>query len=206
MNSQTNEQKPTAKPYPRRCAECGKVAVQPAAIPFDAKIKHDGKVYEFYIEELPVDQCTSCGEVYFTNTTSDAKSQALRRHLGLLQPDEIRKLLLEHNLSQRIFAKHLRIAEETVSRWLNGLSIQSRALDAFMRVYFANKQAREMLTREGGLDGSKEGPKNKFGPPANCTDAHECSQHDSVHPVFKRRFSQEALLRSRHFQLMPSAN
>jgi transcriptional regulator with XRE-family HTH domain len=160
MNSRGNKQNTGSKPYPRRCAECGEVTVQRAVIPYDAQVKHDGKLHEFHIAKLPVDQCTSCSEVYFTNITADAKARALRQHLGLLQPDEIRELLSRHRLTQRKLAEHLRVAEESVSRWINGQSIQSRALDAFMRVYFAIPQVREMLARGGDSDGPHEPPSN----------------------------------------------
>ena len=68
-------------PSPRRCVECGNVAVEPAVIAYDAKIKHDGKVHAIPIDALPVLQCAVCGEAYFTNASSDAKSQALVEHL-----------------------------------------------------------------------------------------------------------------------------
>jgi YgiT-type zinc finger domain-containing protein len=70
-------------PSPRRCVECGNVAVEAAVIAYDAKIKHDGTLHAFRIDELPVLRCAVCGEVYFTNATSDAKSQALRQHLDV---------------------------------------------------------------------------------------------------------------------------
>jgi hypothetical protein len=84
MNRSANKRDMGSKPYPRRCAECGQLAVQPATIPYDAQLKHDGKLHEFHMAALPVDQCTSCDAEYFTNATADAKARALRQHLGLL--------------------------------------------------------------------------------------------------------------------------
>ncbi len=147
MNKQAIS-KPTGKPYPRRCSECGQVAVHLAKVQYAARIKHDGKLHEFNISELPIDRCAACGEEFFTNVSSDAKSDALREHLGLLQPARIRELLAEHKLTQRKFAAHLRVAEESVSRWLNGLSIQSRALDTLMRIYFVNGEVRKLLASD----------------------------------------------------------
>ncbi|MBI2478090.1 MAG: hypothetical protein HYV60_05420 [Planctomycetia bacterium] len=97
MNEQTPQNISAGKPYPRRCSECGKVAVRSVTIAYDAKLKHDGKLHEFHIAELPVDRCDDCKEEFFTNVTSDAKSDALRLHLGLLQPAQIRELLAKHN-------------------------------------------------------------------------------------------------------------
>jgi DNA-binding transcriptional regulator YiaG len=151
MSETMIEQTAGQKPYPRRCAECGELSVQRTTIGYDAQIKHDGTVHEFRIAKLPVDRCESCREEFFTNASSDAKSEALRRQLGLLQPEQIRQMLTELELTERQFAKHLRVAEDTVLRWLNGMSIQSRALDALMRIYFTKPEARAALATEGSL-------------------------------------------------------
>ena len=89
----TNSAHACDKPFPRRCPECGKVEVQPATIPYDAKVKHDGRLYAFRIPALQVNKCAACGEVLFSNVTDDQISQALREHLTLLSPQQIREAL-----------------------------------------------------------------------------------------------------------------
>jgi len=145
MNKKTGSSRPAAKPYPRRCADCGKLAVTAATIPYNAEFKHDGKLHKFHIPKLNVDLCQSCGEEFFTNTTDDQISANLRSVIGLLQPEDIRQQLSVLGISQREFAKQLRIAPETVSRWMTGSAIQNRALDTLMRVYFAFSEVREAL-------------------------------------------------------------
>ena len=136
---------PMAKSYPRYCAECGKSAVQKTTISYAAKVKHDGKHYEFLIPQLVIDQCEDCGEQFFTNSTDEQISRELRAKVGLLQSDEIRQQLDALGLTQREFAEHLRVAPESVSRWLTGTSIQSRSLDTLMRLYFQLPNVRETL-------------------------------------------------------------
>ena len=46
------------RPYPRPCPECGKTTCQPATT------VHNGVT-------VPVDQCTECKAVFFTNATDD---------------------------------------------------------------------------------------------------------------------------------------
>lgn len=139
------------RPYPRKCAECGEVAVEQKVIPYDAEVKHDGKLHKFHIDHLVIDQCSHCGEQYFTNDTDDQISSGLRLHVGLLQPDEIRQQLELLGLTQREFAEHLRVAQESVSRWLTGAAIQSRSLDTLMRLYFRLPSVREELKQPGTL-------------------------------------------------------
>ena len=135
-----------SKPYPRRCAECGEQNVNRVTVEHAVSKKHDGKLYQFSVPDLPVDKCGSCEEVYFTNVSSDFETEALKVQLGLLPAPEIRRLLEKHRLTQRDFARHLRVAEESVSRWLNNLSVQSRALDTLMRLYFAIPKVRELVS------------------------------------------------------------
>ena len=67
-----------AKPYPRRCAECGRVAVAAATMAYNAEVKHDGKLHRFSIAKLTIDKCRDCGETFFTNTTDEQISAGLR--------------------------------------------------------------------------------------------------------------------------------
>ena len=57
------------KPYPRLCAECGAYSVNKSHIPYNAKIRHAGKMYDFTIASLEIDRCQNCMEVFFTTTT-----------------------------------------------------------------------------------------------------------------------------------------
>lgn len=151
MNKKSISSCPAARPYPRRCAECGKVTVVAATIPYNAEVKHDGKLHKFHISKLNVNKCQSCGEEFFSTSTDEQISASLRSVIGLLQPEEIRHQLSVLGISQRAFAEQLRIAQETVSRWLTGLAIQNRALDTLMRVYFAFSEVQDALAKAGPL-------------------------------------------------------
>jgi hypothetical protein len=106
-----------AKPYRRMCTQCGETAVMSADIAYDAEVKHDGRLHRFPISRLAIDKCQRCGEEFFTNRTDEQIAAALRDHLGLLQPQDIRRRLDELGLTQRSFAARLGVAPETVSRW-----------------------------------------------------------------------------------------
>jgi transcriptional regulator with XRE-family HTH domain len=71
---------------------------------------------------------------------------ALRKKLGLLHPEEIKTNRESLGLKQRELAEHLGTAEETISRWENGLMIQSRAMDKLLRLYFYLPEARQTLS------------------------------------------------------------
>lgn len=131
--------------FPRPCPECGKIKVQPATIAYDAEVKHDGREYAFRIPKLNVLKCASCGEVLFDNTTDEQISQGLREHLNLLSPQQIREGLKTLGLMQKEFGDRIGVAPETISRWLSGSHIQSRAMDNLMRLFFELDSVRSRL-------------------------------------------------------------
>jgi hypothetical protein len=94
-------------PYPHPCVECGKIAVEPAEITYDARVKYEGKPHVFHIPDLKIDQCSACHELYFTARTDDQISAGLRDHIGLLHPEEIKRKLIELGTTQRQFSSLL---------------------------------------------------------------------------------------------------
>lgn len=159
MSDKTRQTRSTTrlstKPYPRRCAECGTVTVESVAIPYKAEVKHDGKLHQFAIPKLKIDKCRTCGEEFFTSDTDEQITSGLRSVIGLLSPEEIRQRLRELGITQRTFAGQLRIAPETVSRWMSGAAIQNRALDTLMRIYFDFPVVRRTLEKGGQSGRSK---------------------------------------------------
>ena len=108
------------KPFPWRCPECGKKAVEPATVPHTSQIRHDGRLYTVELPRLRVPRCSACGELVFDNEADKQIAQALRAQLGLLAGEQIRHDREALGLSQRVLAEHLGVAVETISRWETG--------------------------------------------------------------------------------------
>jgi putative zinc finger/helix-turn-helix YgiT family protein len=133
------------RPFPWRCPQCGKKEVRPTTMQYTTDIKHDGRLHTVELAALRVPRCESCGELDFDNDADEQIYQALREQLGLLLPEQIRNNREALQLSQRQLAEQLGVAVETISRWENGLMIQTRAMDRFMRLFFSVPEARAAL-------------------------------------------------------------
>jgi DNA-binding transcriptional regulator YiaG len=81
----------------------------------------------------------------FTEKVDEQINEALRSHLHLLTPAEMRTALARVGLTQKEAADRLGIAEETLSRWFNEVQIQSRATDNLLRVFFTFPQVLTVL-------------------------------------------------------------
>jgi putative zinc finger/helix-turn-helix YgiT family protein len=143
------------KPFPWRCPRCRRHEVYRETLSQTREIRHDGRLYTVRVPLLQVPRCLSCGELLFDNVADEQISRALRQKLRLLQPEEIRGKLDTLSLSQAQFAQRLGVAKETVSRWVTGSMIQSRALDNLMRLYFGLPEARAVLARRRTANGRK---------------------------------------------------
>ena len=119
-----------------------------ATTSYDAEVRHDGRLYHFTVPNLEILMCQACGARVFTERSDAQINDALRAHLHLLTPAQIREGIKRVGLSQKEIAKRLGIAEATLSRWLTETQIQSRAMDNFLRVFFALPEVRDALCGE----------------------------------------------------------
>ena len=148
-NCQTDKQPREAKqPFPWRCNQCGKRAVDMATIEYAAEVRHDGRLHAFTIAGLQIPVCQVCGEKVFTDEVDRQVNDALRLHLKFLTPAKIRNALDRIDLSQKELAGRLGIAEATISRWLSGTQVQSKSMDRLLRVFLAFPQVRTALCGE----------------------------------------------------------
>lgn len=144
------------RPFPWRCRQCGKTEVVMATTEYQAEVRHDGRLYRFTIPNLEIPVCQACSARVFTEAVDAQVNDALRDHLKLLTPDQIRVGIDRVGLSQKEVASRLGIAEATLSRWLNETQIQSRALDNLLRAFLAFPQLREVLSDDTATLGLKD--------------------------------------------------
>ncbi|HVA50411.1 MAG TPA: helix-turn-helix domain-containing protein [Pirellulales bacterium] len=133
------------RPFPWQCRRCAKKEVELATISYDAEIRHDGRLHKFAVPNLDIPVCRACGEKVFSEKVDDQINVALRSHLNLLTPADMRTGLEHIGMTQRDAADRLGVAEATLSRWLTDTQIQSRAMDNLLRVFFAFPQVRNAL-------------------------------------------------------------
>lgn len=146
QNATTKRAPNIERPFPWRCRQCGKQEVAMATIEYQAEVRHDGKLHTFTIPQLEIPVCQACGARVFTESVDGQVNNALRAHLNLLTPDQIREGIKRVGLSQKEITSRLGIAEATLSRWLNETQIESRALDNLLRTFFAIPQVRVALS------------------------------------------------------------
>lgn len=117
-------------------------------IPYTVDMVHDGRTYSVCIDKLEVPRCEKCGEVILDDRANSQISDAFRKEIGLLTPEQIRENRERLGKTQKDLAAVLGIAEATLSRWETGAQIQQRVMDRLLRLYFAMPSVREVLSNE----------------------------------------------------------
>jgi len=127
------------------CVECGKKAVRPSTVSRDFEAKYDGAMHRIPVRDMPIEKCEQCGEEFFGAAADIALQQALRNHLGLLQPEMIRANRAALGMTQKDLATLLRSAPESLSRWETAATVQSRSFDTMLRIVFGLPGAIQFL-------------------------------------------------------------
>jgi len=83
---------------------------------------------------VPVRSCSECGFEFLDEEAELARHAAICDHLGVLKPAEIRGLRERYKLSRAEFANVTRLGEATLARWENGILIQNKAYDEYLRL------------------------------------------------------------------------
>jgi putative zinc finger/helix-turn-helix YgiT family protein len=143
------QREPKERPFPWRCSDCFTQTVVPTVIDYVAKVKQDGVLHELHLPGIEVPRCQTCGGLTITSAVDERVNDALRLRLRLLTPAQMREGIKKLGLKQQELAEKLGVAPETISRWVNGALIQSRAMDNFLRVYFAVPEVRAVLQGTG---------------------------------------------------------
>lgn len=130
---------------PPKCYQCGKAFVRRVAPPHHRKLRYEGAAHDVLVTDMPEWHCAAC-ELSVTDEEGDEPLQAaLRRHVGLLTPQQIKAGIKDLGITQDKFSEKIRCAPESISRWLNGAVLQSRVYDCLMRIYFQFPEVRGAL-------------------------------------------------------------
>src|SRR5262249_16430273 len=129
------------------CPKCGsrevKTAFEMEQLPYGT-----GRDAVHLAVEIPVRRCCACGFEFTDAAADDARDAAIRGHLQLLSPKEIREIRADCSASRKEFAAVTRIGEASLARWENGHLLQSGALDHFLFLLSFSENYERLLARQ----------------------------------------------------------
>ena len=84
--------------------------------------------------KLPVRRCDTCDFEFLDQEGERIKHEAVCLHLGVLTSGEIRRIREQYGMTRLSFSKVTGLGEATINRWENGVLIQNRANDRYLRL------------------------------------------------------------------------
>ncbi len=84
--------------------------------------------------DVPVRCCGACEFQYLDEESERIRHEAVCKHLGVLSPAEIRRIRASHQMTRTKFAGITGLGEASLNRWENGLTVQTRANDRYIRL------------------------------------------------------------------------
>ncbi|MBY0523591.1 MAG: type II toxin-antitoxin system MqsA family antitoxin [Gemmataceae bacterium] len=132
-----------AKPSKKlsRCPNCGHAPLREDTITDRFEYRPDD-VEPLMVEarDVPVEICPSCGEKFLGPAAARVQHAAICRAVGLLTPEEIKRIRERFGPSQEEFAALTGIGVATISRWERGRMLQNEAMDRYLRLLAAHPE------------------------------------------------------------------
>jgi len=91
--------------------------------------------------QIQIHHCESCDFSFTTEEASEARHEAVCRHLGVFTPKEVRSVREQYSMSQAEFSELAKIGKASLARWESGSLIQNQANDnlLYLLTYADNK-------------------------------------------------------------------
>jgi putative zinc finger/helix-turn-helix YgiT family protein len=130
------------------CAVCSSEKVRQVRRNFETKYNS----VPILIEHVPMCECESCGERFFTPQQSRDLSRRMknqvRQRLGLLSPEQIVKIRHKLHLSQQDLEQLFGLGAKVVTRWETGRVVQAKAADIALRLLSIEPKCLHKLRKE----------------------------------------------------------
>ncbi len=101
--------------------------------------------------EVVVYQCQKCNCEFSDSSSEDVRHDAVCKHLGIFNPNEIKSIRGQYGLTRGQMAAASKIGEASIARWESGAVIQNGAYDNYLfllkfkdnfeRIHSRNKKA-----------------------------------------------------------------
>jgi DNA-binding transcriptional regulator YiaG len=112
---------------------------------YRCEIYHDDRLYTVEVLDLETPRCEKCGAIVMIDAANRRISDALRRQIGLLLPEEIRQRREALELSPEELAQRLGIAAIDLAAWEAGDRLQPRSVNHLLDLFFTFPNVRRHL-------------------------------------------------------------
>ncbi|MCY3627623.1 MAG: type II toxin-antitoxin system MqsA family antitoxin [Gammaproteobacteria bacterium] len=115
------------------CPLCGSEQVTRKIHGYDMEYGSGEEIAKIWVK-IPLYNCPQCKIEYKNWEAEEIEHNALCKHFGVLNPDEIKQIREKYQMKRNAFAQLTGIGEASLSRWEKSLNIQNIANDRYLRL------------------------------------------------------------------------
>jgi len=136
-----------------KCPVCNDGYLEKIVSDYSTFVKEGIKEVRIIVSKLERNRCSKCGEEYLPPDALDRINKEKYKKLDLLTPDELKMIREKLTRTQEEMADLLGVGKKSYFRWENGLSIQNKSMDRYIRLVAQNP---ENVLRLRELQGQEE--------------------------------------------------
>lgn len=121
-----------------KCPVCNIGFLETITSDYSTVIKDGQQEVVLTISNLKRENCPNCNEEFLGPEALKIIEDAKYKQLGLLTPDELRMIREKLGLTQEQISSLLGVGKKSYFRWENGLSIQNKSIDRYIRLVNEN--------------------------------------------------------------------
>jgi DNA-binding transcriptional regulator YiaG len=127
-----------------RCGQCGSGHLSKSIHDDVFTYGKDADAVELSVP-VPVYICRHCGFSFTTEIAERLRHDAICAHLGVLTPEEVRKVRAQTGMTRERFASLTGIGTASLARWETGELIQGTGYDTYLRLLLYPENIERLL-------------------------------------------------------------
>ena len=131
-----------------KCPICGNGFLEDVKSDYETFVKDSGREIRIIVNNLGRKRCSNCKEDFLDDEALDRIQKEKYRKLDLLTPEELKIIRAKLGYTQEEMAELLSVGKKSYFRWENGLSIQNKSIDRYIRLVSENSARNIPLLKE----------------------------------------------------------
>jgi len=123
-----------------KCPACNKGFLEEIISDYVTYAKDGNEKIQITVKNLKREICPICKEEYLGTEALDRVEEEKYRALNLLTPDQLKNIRKNLSLTQTEMANLLSVGEKSYFRWENGLSVQNKSIDKYIRLVYEHPE------------------------------------------------------------------
>lgn len=135
-----------------KCPVCNEGFLEKVASDYSTFVKDGAREIRILVKNLQRDKCPKCNEEFLPQEALDRIEIEKYQKLELLTPAEIKTIREKLGFTQEEISDLLGVGKKSYFRWENGLSIQNKSIDKYIRLVSESPDNVLLLKKLRGQD------------------------------------------------------